>query len=746
MKKLLLSLGILSSMTIFAQQNIKIIVRDAETQKPVINAVVSFNDGKITRFSDENGVVLFNNLENTQNGQIQTFGYEPLIIDEKSLTSQNELVFNLSKKAFSIDEVVIASASKNSIYKAISNVDVQLRPINNSQEVLRLVPGLFIGQHAGGGKAEQLFLRGFDIDHGTDVALSADGMPVNMVSHAHGQGYADLHFIIPEFVSQVNFNKGPYFANKGNFNTAGFVDFETANHLDNNFVKGEIGQFNSYRSVIGLNLLPKKYANQNLILGGEYNFSQNYFENPQNFKRYNGFLKYHGKISNNTFLTVGLSGFSSSWNASGQIPERAVNDGSIGWFGAIDPNEGGKTSRYNANVNFKTYADNGAKWNTRFYFTKYDFELYSNFTFFLNDPINGDQIRQKESRFLYGTNVDYEKNYSFLGMPTEFMAGIGFRHDETDGSELSRTRDRVITTEQLKYGNIFETNISGYISQRMNVSPKFTIAPGARVDYFHNKYEDLLNHQTNQLNSAIVSPKLNFEYQMNPNVKLYSYWGKGFHSNDTRVAVTRTAGRQVLPAAYGSDLGGVFKIGNKFLLQTALWYLWLNQEFVYVGDEAVVEESGKTQRYGIDVMARYEILKHLFLDVNLNYANPRNINPEEGKKFIPLAPTFTSIGGLTYRREQGFNANISYRYMGDRPATDDGSITAKGYLVWDATAKYNFKRFELGVMVQNLFNTKWKETQFETETRLRNETEPVSEIHFTAGTPFFARTFVTYKF
>ena len=219
-------------------------------------------------------------------------------------------------------------------------------------KVLRMIPGLFIGQHAGGGKAEQLFLRGFDLDHGTDINLTVDGVPINMVSHAHGQGYADAHFIIPELIENVAFKKGLYDADKGNFTTAGWANYQTKKVLDQNFIKTEIGQFNTYRLVGAVNLLGTKAAsrNQSAFLASEYNYSDAYFENPQHFKRFNLFGKYHGHLRENTSLTFTASTFWSRWDASVQIPDRAVADGSIGFYGAIDPNEGGTTSRTNLNV------------------------------------------------------------------------------------------------------------------------------------------------------------------------------------------------------------------------------------------------------------------------------------------------------------------------------------------------------------------------------------------------------------
>ena len=731
-------------------QNLKgIYVLNENTKTPISSVLISNSDNSFQKNSDENGFVSLQNLTSeNQKIYVSGIGYEKEEFDLNSIKKEKDFGYIfLNPKIVRIEEVQLKSSVKNNIFQTISDLDIHLRPINNSQEILRSVPGLFIGQHAGGGKAEQLFIRGFDVDHGTDVNISVDGMPVNMVSHAHGQGYADLHFVIPEFIDKVNFDKGPYFAEKGNFTTAGFVDFKTKDFLENNFAKLEVGQFKTYRGVFGLNLLKnnKEVKNQSLILATETYFTDGYFDNSQEFNRFNGMLKYHGKLNDNNFLTAYFSALSSKWNASGQIPDRAVEDGTIGWFGAIDANEGGKTSRYNFNANLKSYLKNGGKFTNQIFYSKYQFELYSNFTFFLNDPINGDQIRQKEDRNLFGFNSTYEKSTQIFGLKSETFAGIQLRYDDINDLELSRTKNRTITTAQLKLGDVNEMNLGAFWSQKIALNQNFDITPSIRFDYFDNQYNDKLLQQKLKSNSTIFSPKLRMNYRFNENVQFYSYFGKGFHSNDTRVAVVEN-GKKVLPPALGTDFGGIFKIGKKLILQSAVWYLWLDQEFVYVGDEAMVEEGGKTERMGIDITARYEIYKNWFADFNLSLAKPRSLGVSSDENLIPLAPKLVSTGGITYRKESGFNGSLRYRLMGDRPANEENSVVAKGYFVWDGTLNYTSKNWELGISVQNIFNVKWKETQFDTESRLYNETSPVSEIHFTPGTPFFGKLSYTYFF
>lgn len=702
---------------------------------------VQNEQNKLFSVSDENGNVSIADIEKNNFIRIQRMGYESKTIAASSLRLKDkQSTIYLIKSNSNLDELVISSSSRYGVFQPISQLDIHIRPINTSQDVLRIVPGLFIGQHAGGGKAEQIFLRGFDLDHGTDINISVDGMPVNMVSHAHGQGYADLHFVIPELIQTVNFNKGLYFEDKGNFTTAGFVEFKTQDYLEKNFAKIEVGQFNTWRTVAGVNLLAAKRQKrtQSLYFAGEGFYSKGYFDAPQNFDRFNGILKYNAQLNPNTYLKASLTGFKSKWNASGQIPNRAVLDGTINFYGAIDDNEGGATSRYNANVELVNHLNDGSVLRNQLFYSNYNFELYSNFTFYKEDSINGDQIRQKENRHIIGSNDSYEKEFFIGNFKTTTKAGFQMRYDQVDNIELTRTKDRKINLQEMQFGNLNEMNVGTYYSQQIAFNDKFSLTAAMRLDYFHNHYDNQLAQNALSSESFIFSPKLNFNYRLNKAVQFYLYNGKGFHSNDTRVAVQQN-GKKVLPPAYGSDLGGIFRIGKKIVVQTAIWYLWLDQEFVYVGDEGVVEPGGQTQRFGFDLSARGEIVKNLYADIDVSLAKPSALNVPTTANYLPLAPRFTSVAGLTYKQPSGLNASLRYRYMADRPANETNTVVAEGYFIVDATLSYASKKWETGISVQNLLNTKWKETQFDTESKLKNEPAPVSEIHFTPGSPFFLR-------
>ncbi len=690
--------------------------------------------------SDFNGEFHISNINKNDTLRISHLGYESYFFHYNG----NDTFYNikLTKQAVNLDEIVV-SPNLNAL-NVFTDLNILTNPVNNSQEILRSVPGIVIGQHAGGGKAEQIFLRGFDIDHGTDISINVDGMPVNMVSHAHGQGYADLHFIIPETIRKLDFGKGPYEAEYGNFTTAGFVDFQLKEQLDESEVSLEVGQFSTQRLLGAFDLLDKN--NHHAYLASEVLLTDGPYESPQNFHRINVMGRYSGQVGKKGKLSLTAMHFTSKWDASGQIPIRKVLDGTINRFGAIDNTEGGKTRRSSVIVNYlKTKGANSFLTNTP-YLSKYDFELFSNFTFFLNDSVNGDQIKQQEDRFLFGSKTVYNQSFHLNKVNGFYQAGLGLRSDVSKNNELSRTLNRSQTLSTIQLGDVYETNIFGFLNSSFTFG-KLTLNPSVRFDYFQFNYNDHLQseYSTQSINKTFISPKFNVLFNVSQDLQLYLKTGRGFHSNDSRVVLGNTT-KSILPSAYGSDLGVIWKPIPKIVLNTAFWYLFLEQEFVYVGDEGVVEPSGKTQRLGLDFSLRYQPLQWLFGDIDVNYAHARAIDEAEGEDFIPLAPDLTVTSAINIIHPKGFHGGIQIRYLKDRPANEDNSIVAEGYAIVDMNLGYQWKKLEFGVSVQNLFNSKWNETQFATESRLQDESESVEEIHFTPGTPFFIKGKIGFKF
>ncbi len=666
-------------------------------------------------------------------------------IEEVITKEATEKILRLSLRDEPVHLSEVVVRPKVTSLNVIGAIDLNIAPVKSSQEILQKVPGLFIGQHAGGGKAEQLFLRGFDLDHGTDIAISVDGLPVNMVSHAHGQGYADLHFLIPETLDKIDFGKGPYYASKGNFSTAAYVNFETRKSLKENQITSEIGAFGWNRNLVMLDLLNTQ--NNQAYFAAEHTVFDGPFESPQKFSRLNIFGKYTAFSKNGDQLSTSLSHFESSWNASGQIPQRAVDQGIISRFGAIDDSEGGQTSRDNLNLNFMKVLDDQSFIKGNAFYTAYKFLLYSDFTFFLDDPINGDQIKQQESRSLYGLNLEFTKNLNLEASDLLLHIGAGLRKDDIADDELSHTLDRATILNTLQLGNVEESNVFGYINAEIN-SGKFTLVPGIRVDQFEFAYYNALQGDTfmQRVKAAKVSPKLSILYTENSRVQYFFKSGIGFHSNDTRV-VTAQQGKDILPAAYGADIGVICKATPNLVLNATAWYLYLQQEFVYVGDAGIVEPSGETQRYGADFGIRYQAFPKVFFDTDLTYTMARSITAPKGQDYIPLAPDFTATGGLSFADLGNFSGGMRFRYLDSRPANEDGSILAKGYFLTDINLRYRITDyFEIHLSVENLFDIAWNETQFATESRLQNEVTAVEEIHFTPGTPLFLKSGIDFKF
>jgi hypothetical protein len=499
----------------------------------------------------------------------------------------------------------------------------------------------------------------------------------------------------------------------------------------------EAGRYNTFRTLAMVDLLKKNKDKQSAYAAGEFNYTDGATTNNQYFNRFNLFGKYNVVIAKKTQVTASLSGFKSKWDASGQIPTRVVTEGVISRFGSIDPSEGGNTERYNANILLTNQFDDGLRWENQTYYSRYIFNLYSNFTFYLNDSVNGDEINQAEKRNVFGylSKLTHKKCFNTWWLNSIYGAGI--RYDATDSSQLAHVVKRHFLN-YIQLGKIKEANAFAYIEQQGTFG-KWFIDAGARFDYFHFNYFNLLNaQQMPSQGKSFVSPKVNIQYTVNNKLQVYVKAGKGFHSNDARVVVPNE-GHEILPAAYGADLGVILTPSNGLLLNVAAWYLHLNQEFVYVGDDGNVEPSGKTKRQGIDILARYQFTKNLFGTVNTNFTKPTAIGEAKGDDYIPLAPTFTSIGGIFYKPKYGLNGGISYKCIKDRAANEDNSIVAKGYFLLDAAINYSHPKYEIGLFAENILNTKWNEAQFATTSRLKDEPQPVTELDFTPGMPLFIK-------
>uniref|UniRef100_A0AA94EZC0 TonB-dependent receptor n=1 Tax=Flavobacterium columnare TaxID=996 RepID=A0AA94EZC0_9FLAO len=734
------------------QSSINGFIIDVTNQTKIEGATIRIKESGESTISQENGVYKLQSAsEGIKTIIVSHIGYNVFTtkINFKK-DEQKSLNISLLHNVMNLEELVISASSIKKQENKIDQISLQLQPIKSAQDLLRAVPGLFIAQHAGGGKAEQIFVRGIDNDHGTDFSIQMDGIPANMPSHAHGQGYADMHFMIPETIGTVNFFKGPYEASLGDFSVAGAAQFNSKYRLENNIVKLESGLFNTQRVLTMLQILDQKHLvskwNDNAYFASEYNYTDGFFESKLKFKRFNFFGRYNAQLTPKTTLILSGSYFSSTWNASGQLPLRAIEKGTLSRYGAIDDSEGGIASRLNTNVILDTKLKENQSWKNQFYYSKNIFDLFSNFTFFMNDPINGDEILQWEKRDLFGLKSTYNRLDNISS--TKLSSEVGF---VTRTDILGLGRDYVLRRAFLsKVANddVAITNYSLYLDEDWQFAPKWSLKLGFRNELFNfylkNKIED---NNSGKKTVYRFNPKAQIHFTPTSNFSVYAKWGIGFHSNYAHTAVSKdpTATNPV-PQSESVDLGFIMKLYKKSIFNFTAWWTDSGSEFKFISDDGSFENLGSSRKYGIDASLKIQFTDFLWADTNLNYAYSFLREAPKEKNLIPLYTRWNSTGGLTLKLENGINASLRYRFMGERPAIEDGSVYSKPYTIADVVIRYTRPRYEISLSTENIFNTKWDEAQFYDQSQLKNEIEPIIDFHNTPGTPFFLKGSISYFF
>ncbi len=621
--------------------------------------------------------------------------------------------------------------------------DFELRPTMTPADILRLVPGLFIAQHQGGGKSDQIFLRGFDADHGTDVAVFIDGIPVNLVTHGHGQGYADLHWLIPEVVDHVEVYKGPYFVQFGDFNTAGAVNIITKRRDKDTTLTVTGGSYSQQRYLSILS--PPEGTPLTPYIAFEAYHDLGPFKNPEYFNRFNLFSKFTLLSTATSNLSFLGTYFKSYWDASGEIPAREVRAGRLGRFDAVDNSEGGKTERQNLNLVYN-YADARQSFNAQVWTSWYQFDLFSNFTFFMDDPVNGDEIEQTDKRFLGGSYLNYRRNYTLFDVPTETLVGFSSRTDHARvGLFHDVNRQRLSTTTD---SLINQTNLAWYAQQEIRPTSWLRTQIGARLDKFFFDVRNIGtpdNPISGKDDGFIASPKVNVilspfsDNRVAKRSEIYLNFGGGYHSNDARDVVS-SPGSTVLPRALGGELGFRTKLYDRFDMAIDYWRLHLASELVWAGDDGTTEPKGRTQRQGVEGESRYQILPWLSADMDASYTWAKFV---DGGGAIPLAPRFLAYGGFTARHPSGLEGRIQMRSVGNRWGDEDRVSTIHGYNIFDLLLKYKWDRYEYLFSINNLANKQWRSAQFYHESQLKTEGAPVNDIHFTPGEPLTIRAGIT---
>jgi outer membrane receptor protein involved in Fe transport len=770
--------------------NISGTVSDIKNGTPLIGVYVRINNSLITTTTDLEGKFELKNIKiGNYEVSFSYIGYKTVIQNATVKENMTDtLKVKLEESLTDLSEVTVQASRPISAAssKEIQTIDMQLKPFRTSQDMLLMVPGLYIAQHQGGGLAEQIFLRGFDCDHGTDVSVNVDGMPVNMVTNAHGQGFADLHFLIAETVDEMEVNKGPYLASIGDFYTAGAVNFKTKDILENNLIKVEAGQFNTQKYT--LMLQPDNgESEQNGYFAIQYHHTDGPSVSPQKFERMNIFGKYFFQLSPNSRLTFSAGGFSTAWNASGQIPERAVNEGIITRFASLSNNmEGGVTNRKNINVNYKYLSSNGNELEINSFFTQYNLRLFSNFTYFLTDSVNGDMIEQNEHRTMQGLNTNYKFVTSLFGLKQINKIGGGYRGDMID-VQLWHSPNR-IRMNNFTSDIIDEQNLNFWFQQEFVFSSRVRMVWGIRHDFFTFSKDDKAGSSLDTINNglphasgfaykSVFSPKVNLVISVSQNFDIFLNFGQGFHSNDARDVIIGSTVAELsstwkneglssneidsrlnkynfdpamrntgtLPKATAGEIGIKGNL-SRVHFASSIWYLYLQKEFVYSGDGGSTELSNPTQRFGVDFEARWEINNWLWADADISASKGTINNLPAGQNYIPLAPTLTATGGISVLRDHGFSGAIRFRHLSNRPAIEDNSVVALGHTLFNASLDYKLKRLTFSMNIENILNTDWNEAQFATETRLKGEKASITELCFTPGNPRNIQFGVSYKF
>lgn len=615
-----------------------------------------------------------------------------------------------------------------------------LQPQGRPAQVLRLIPGFIAVEHSGGaGKADQYFLRGFDADHGTDVAFFADGMPINLRTHAHGQGYADLNFIIPETIEGLDVLKGAYHAEIGDFGTAGSVSFKTRDVLQEGVMQAAGGDFDTQRYLLMLS--PTKGRVRTLFAAEGY-YTNGPFQNDNRYFRANVMGKVTVNPTSRSELSLTGTYHKAQWNASGEIPLRAVTDGTLGRFGAIDPTEGGKTTRWRGLLNYHYDTPGGGKLYANAYAQYYKLDLWTNFTFFLNDPVNGDGIQQSDRRDMYGGDIGYRQAGKLMGMDASATAGVQARVDDIQpglGTQTKRTPTGTTTDT-----DVLEASYSPFVKAELQPLSWLRLAGGLRSEFFtfdvRNRCASCASRPAGRTTSSLVLPKANLILGPWFTTELFANYGEGFHSNDARGVVAGDASPLARARTYEIGVRSKPWGAEGMELLATLWAIDMDSELVFVGDEGTTEARGPTRRRGMEVAARGPIWGPLSFNGSVTWTSAKFDNGNA----IPLAPEVTAYGAAILQWPQGLTSQLQATYLGVRPLTEDRSIKAPSWLDFDLTMRYKLPvkldrgRLEAFLFVQNLFDMQWEQATFAFRSRLPSEAAAgVADIHFVPGNPRF---------
>lgn len=621
--------------------------------------------------------------------------------------------------------------------------DIQLPPLLRVGELVESVPGMVATQHSGTGKANQYFLRGFNLDHGTDFAAHAHGVPLNMRSHGHGQGYLDLNFLIPEMVATTRYRKGPYHAEVGDFSSAGSVDFRFYERLPESLLSATVGEDDYAR---GLAAGSVNLGRGVLTAALDLTRYDGPWVMPENLRQHKAQLSYATDVGR-ARVRLDLQGYDGKWNATDQVPKRAVDSGLIDELGFVDPDLGGSTERYafTGSIEFGT-------WALTAFAIDYDFSLFSNFTYFLDDPIAGDEFEQRDDRTIYGLNIESERNLRIIGRQAALRWGIQTRVDDIDVVGLYGTASRV-RSRTVREDSVQERSAGVYGEVEVDVTPRLRAIAGLRSDYYDWEVDALRAANSGSGNDVIFSPKLSLAYRLSDVLEGYANWGRGFHSNDVRGATIAvdpgsnepTTAVDALVTSEGAELGVRLEHGERFNASVVGFWLTLDSELVFVGDAGGTEANRGSERFGIEASAFWRATDWLAIDATYTYTDAYFKEAQGGDDAIPGSVQSTASVGLNAVWPSGLSASARLRYLGEAPLVEDGSVQADDSLLVNAGVGYRFRNLELRVDVFNLFNSNDHDISYYYPSRLLGEPSAgVDDIHYHPLEPRTLRASLTW--
>jgi hypothetical protein len=620
----------------------------------------------------------------------------------------------------------------------VGSEELAARPFLRRGELLEVIPGVVITQHSGDGKANQYFLRGFNLDHGTDFSIGVDGMPVNLRSHAHGQGYADLNFIIPELVRQVDYSKGPFFADVGDFSSAGAAEFRLVDRIAHPFVTLTFGANNYARFVLAGTMSSGTSETTAAI---EATHDDGPWLLPEHSTRSNVLVRHHWTSHGDSFRLT-LLGYSGRWRSSDQIPLRATQNGTLDRYGNLDPTDGGDSSRASLSFDASLSGPSGAT-RINLHAITYQLNLFSNFTYFLDDPFNGDQFNQRDGRTVFGGSILNNRPFTTASVTTEVATGAQFRADRIGDLGIRRTVARR-TLSTVRDDDVQELSAGLFARAETRWNDWLRTNAGVRYDGYSFKVTSDTPANSGSRLADIVSPKAGLSLRPRQGTEIYGNAGFGFHSNDARGATIRvepvdrmTPADRVNPLvrSRGAEIGIRTALVKGLVSTLSLWTLDLDSELVFVGDAGGTEPSGRTRRTGIELANFYRATPWLAFDADLALTRAR-YRDEPGAPYVANSISKVVTAGVTAGLKRGTFGSMRVRYFGAHPLVEDNSARAPSSFTLNLRSGWRADTWEVAVDILNALNRADYDIAYSYVSRLRNEpSSGVEDIHFHPAEP-----------